>query len=476
MLPARQPHNPRRSTLARLLPRDRRSEDGPVEIHDTHYAVTSDGVYIAYQVLGDGPIDVVWQSDWPGNIDVELEDPFIAVWAREVASFARVIFHDRRGIGLSSRNVALPNLETRVADTLAVMDAVGSERPILVGFFESGAPNALLAASKPQRAHSMVWTEPNPRFAWAPDFPWGRTSADMERELRDIELWGTRAYGEAFLLDEASRGNAMPDSQDAIVAKTFAKASRNACTPDVARALAKIWYESDVRAILPAVQVPTLILKMNQDDDFDRAGYVASLIPGAELREIPGPEWSEETIRSLAEEVRRVAGVAPPATDLDRVLAAVLFTDIVGSTERLSEVGDAEWRSVLARHDERARMEIERHRGRYVDSTGDGLLATFDGPARAVRCAQAIRASVRDLGIQIRAGVHTGEVELEGPAVRGIAVHIGARVAALGGPSEILVSQTVKDLVAGSGLTFEDAGEHELKGVPETWHLYRVVS
>jgi len=448
----------------------------PVEIHDTHYVVTSDGVYIAYQVFGDGPIDVVWQSDWPGNIDVELEDPFVAVCAREVASFARVIFHDRRGIGLSSRNVALPNLETRVADTLAVMDAVGSERPILVGFFESGAPNALLAASKPQRVHSMVWMEPNPRFAWAPDFPWGRTSADMERELRDIELWGTRAYGEAFLLDEASRGNAMPDSPDAIVAKMFAKASRNACTPDVARALSKIWYESDVRAILPDVQVPTLVLKMNQDEDFDRAGYVASLIPGAELREVPGPEWSEETMRSLAEEIRRVAGVAPPATDLDRVLAAVLFTDIVGSTERLSEVGDAEWRSVLARHDERARTEIERHRGRYVDSTGDGLLATFDGPARAVRCAQAIIASVRDLGIRIRAGVHTGEVELEGPAVRGIAVHIGARVAALGGPSEILVSQTVKDLVAGSGLTFEDAGEHELKGVPEPWHLYRVVS
>ena len=456
----------------RLRPRNPRSEDASVEIHDTHYAITADGVYIAYQVFGDGPIDVVWQSDWPGNIDVELEDPFNALWLSEVASFARVIFHDRRGIGLSSRNVALPNLETRVADTLAVMDAVGSERPILVGVFESGAPNALLAASKPQRAQSMLWMEPNPRFAWAPDFPWGRTPEDMERELRDIELWGSRAYGEAFLLDEASRGNAMPESQSAI----FAKASRNACTPDVARALSRIWYESDVRAILPAVQVPTSILSMNQDEDFDRAGYVASLIPGAELRQIPGPEWSVETIRSFAEEVRRVAGVASPAADLDRILAAVLFTDIVGSTERLSEVGDAEWRSVLARHDERARTEIERHRGRYVDSTGDGLLATFDGPARAVRCAQAIGASVRDLGIQIRAGVHTGEVELQGPAVRGIAVHIGARVAALSGPSEILVSQTVKDLVAGSGLTFEDAGEHELKGVPDRWQLYRVVS
>jgi class 3 adenylate cyclase len=275
-----------------------------------------------------------------------------------------------------------------------------------------------------------------------------------------------------LLRDEASRGNVFPDYEAAIAAK----ASRNACTPDVARVLAKIWYESDVRGVLPAVQVPTTILTMGAtESDSDRAEYVASLIPGAELREIPGDAWTEETMRAWAEEIRRIAGVRPQAEDLDRVLATVVFTDIVGSTEHLSEVGDAAWRSILARHDERARAEIERHRGRYVDSTGDGLLATFDGPARAVRCAQAIASAVRDLGIQIRAGVHTGEVELDGDAVRGIAVHIGARVATLGGPSDVLVSQTVKDLVAGSGLVFEDRGEHELKGVPDRWHLYRVL-
>ncbi len=441
-----------------------------MEIPDTHYAVTPDGVYIAYQVFGDGPIDVVWQLDWPGNIDMEGEDPLSGLWIREVASFARVILHDRRGIGLSSRNVALPNLETRVSDLLTVMDAVGSERPILTGVFESGAPNALLAASKPERVHSMVWMEPNPRCAWASDYPWGRTPADMEAEFRDIELWGTFAYGRASLQVEASRGNVMPDSEGAFLAK----ASRNACTPDVARALTKIWYESDVRGVLPAMQVPTSILA--RTGDFDRAKYVVSLIPGAELREIPGDAWTEETVRAFAEEIRRVAGVRPPAEYLDRMLATVLFTDIVGSTEQLSRLGDAEWRSILARHDERARAEIERHRGRYVDSTGDGLLATFDGPARAVRCAQAIGSSVHDLGVQIRAGVHTGEIELDGDAIRGIAVHIGARVAALGGPSEVLVSQTVKDLVAGSGLVFEDRGEHELKGVPDRWRLYRVVN
>ena len=296
----------------------------------------------------------------------------------------------------------------------------------------------------------------------------------MEAELRDIEmLWGTLAYGRSFVQDEASRGNVLPD----VKSHSWRRRAETRARPTSHELSREIWYESDVRAILPAVQVPTTILSMVwQCSDHDRAHYVASLIPGAELREIAGDSWTPETARSFAEEVRRVAGVAPPAADLDRVLAAVLFTDIVGSTEQLSAVGDAEWRSILARHDERARAEIERHRGRYVDSTGDGILAIFDGPARAVRCAQAIGASVRDLGIQIRAGVHTGEVELDGGAVRGIAVHIGARVAALGGPSEVLVSQTVKDLVAGSGLTFEDAGEHELKGVPDRWHLYRVVS
>ena len=210
-----------------------------MEIPDTHYAITPDGVYIAYQVLGDGPVDVVWQEDWPGNIDVDFEDPNSALWIREVSSFARLILHDRRGIGLSSRNVTLPDLETRVSDMLTVMDAVGSERPMLAGIFESGAPNVLLAASRPERVHSIVWMEPIPRYAWARDYPSGRTSEDMEAEQRDIELWGTLAYARAFLQAEASYGNLIPDSYAAHIAK----ASRNACTPDIARALAKIWYE-----------------------------------------------------------------------------------------------------------------------------------------------------------------------------------------------------------------------------------------
>jgi class 3 adenylate cyclase/pimeloyl-ACP methyl ester carboxylesterase len=447
-----------------------------VDIADTRYAITPDGVYIAYQVLGDGPIDVVSQSDWPGNIDVEREHPLSKIWFEEVAAFSRLILHDRRGLGLSSRNVALPNLETRVSDLLVVLDAVGSERPLLSGIFESGAPNALLAATNPERVHSMVWQEPSPRFAWAPDYPWGRTPADMEAELRDIELWGSHAYGRAFLRDEGSRGNVdnvMPDVEAAFMAK----ASRNACTPDVARSLAQIWYDTDVRGVLPAVQVPTLILASpGRKDDFARANYVASLIPGAELREIGGEAWTEDDMRSTAEEIRRFAGVERKPVELDTILSTVLFTDIVGSTEKLASLGDHGWKQLVERHHAVVRDVLGRWRGAENDTAGDGFYATFDGPARAIRCAQEITVRVGDLGIEIRAGVHTGECELINDKVGGITVSIGARVAALAGPSEVLISQTVKDLVAGSGLRFEDAGEHELKGVPDRWRLYRVAS
>ncbi len=445
-----------------------------MEIPDTHYAKTPDGVYIAYQVFGDGPIDVVFLSDWPGNIDIEQEDPLAATWFRELASFSRVILHDRRGIGLSSRNVALPNLETRVADLLEVMDAVGSERPVLVGFFESGAPAALLAATQWERVHSLAWIEPNPRFAWAPDYPWGRKPAEMEAELLAIELWGTRAYGRAFLQDEADRGNVMPDA----MATYLAKASRNACTPDVAAELSRIWYESDVRSVLPTVQVPTLIQTWPARDnvDFARSQYVASLIPEAELREMPGRgAWTEEDMVASAEEIRRFAGVDRAPVELDTILSTVLFTDIVRSTEKQASLGDRGWKGLLERHHAVVREALGRWRGVENDTAGDGFYATFDGPARAIRCAQEVTERVRDLGIEIRAGVHTGECELIDDKVGGITVSIGARVAALADASDVLISQTVKDLVAGSGLRYEDAGEHELKGVPDRWHLYRVV-
>jgi class 3 adenylate cyclase/pimeloyl-ACP methyl ester carboxylesterase len=448
-----------------------------METRDTYYAKTPDGVYIAYQVIGDGPIDVVWQSDWPGNIDIEQEEPLAKVWLREVASFSRLILHDRRGIGLSSRNVALPNLETRVSDLLVVLDAVGSERPVLTGIFESGAPNALLAATRPELVNSMVWTEPTPRFAWAPDWPWGRTSHDMEGEVEDLELWGTMAYGRAFFAGEASLGNEFSNDPDTEAgAAWMAKASRNACTPDVARALAQIWYDTDIRAVLPSIQVPTLIqAKPGSPEDSERSSFIASLIPGAELQEMPGASWTEEHMRWAADGIRGFVGAERTPVELDTILSTVLFTDIVDSTQRQAALGDHGWKELIEQHHAVVRGSLVRWHGVENDTAGDGFYATFEGPARAIRCAQEVTHQVRDLGIQIRAGVHTGECELIDGKVGGLAVTIGARVAATAGPSEVRISQTVKDLVAGSGLSFEDAGQHALKGVPDSWHLYRVL-
>jgi class 3 adenylate cyclase len=437
---------------------------------DTHYVRAPDGAYLAYQVVGDGPVDVLDQVDWPGNLDMHWEDPDSELWYRELASFSRLILHDRRGIGLSSRNVPLPNLETRVADTLTVLDAVGSDSTVLSGTYESGAPNALLAATRPDRVRALVWVEPTPRFAWAPDYPWGRTDSERQEEVEDIEGWGTMAYGHAFAAKWGGVG-----SDPEAVAKAMARASRNACTPDVARALNEIWFETDVREVLPAVKVPTLILG-GADDPIaaERATYVASLIPGAEITLLPGPIFSDENERSAADAFRRFIGVERPAVELETVLSTVLFTDIVGSTERQATVGDRGWKELIQRHHAVVRTALQRWHGVEHDTAGDGFYATFDGPARAIRCGLEIAKRVRELGLEIRAGIHTGECERIEGKLAGITVSIGARVASLAEPSRVVVSQTVKDLVAGSGFSFEDAGEHELKGVPERWRLYRV--
>jgi class 3 adenylate cyclase len=435
-------------------------------IPETRYAKTPGGVHLAYQTAGEGPIDLVWQFDLIfGNVEL-IWETIVGDFLRELSSFSRLILHDRRGTGLSSRNVAPPDLETRVGDLGVILDAIGSERPVLGGYGEGGASNVLFAASRPERVNSVVWTEPAARTTWAPDYPWGADREYMERGAKaTAELWGSEGYGAAFAEVEAAAGNILPPEFVAMMGRL----SRHTATPDVAVTIDRIWFETDVRPILPSVTSPTLLLASWKDE----ADYVASLMPRAEVRILPASR-PENATASIGH-IREWLGVPPPAPNLDRVLAAVLFTDIEGSTERLVELGDTGWRSLLARHDEYARVEIERHRGRLVDSAGDGIFATFDGPARAVRCALAIMSSVRDLGIQIRAGVHTGEVELEGDAVRGIAVHVGARLAALAEPGQVLATSTVKDLVAGSGLIFEDRGEHELKGVPDRWRLYAVV-
>ena len=441
-----------------------------MDVPETGYARAEDGAYLAYQWVGEGPPDLVWQPDWPGNIDVEWEFPAHRALLTALASISRLILHDHRAIGLSSRNVPVPNLETRVADLLAVLDAVGTERPILVGVGSSGACNALLAATHPGRASGVAWLDPLPRTSWAPDYPWGRTTEAQERELDDLRYWGTSSYGQAFVDEQASFGNPVPAADAAV----FAKATRNACTPDVAIELSRMWAETDVRAVLPTIQTPTLIACQVQLGERELGKQVADQIPGATYVELDGTPWSEQTMEVAAEEIRRFAHVDRPAIELDTILATVLFTDIVGSTETQSRLGDHRWVSLIERHHAIVRSALDRWRGVEQDTAGDGFYATFEGPARAIRCAVDIANAVRELGIEIRAGLHTGECEVIDGKIGGLAASIGARVAAHAGPSEVLVSQTVKDLVAGSRLTFVDAGEHELKGVSGRWTLYRV--
>ncbi len=439
-------------------------------IPETHYARASDGTYLAYQVVGDGPVDLVWQFDWFGDVDLVWELAFYRSLFTELAGFSRLILHDRRGTGLSSRNVPVANLETRGSDTLTVMDTVGSDRAVLTGVFEGGSPNVLLAATRPDRVRSVVWLEPKARSVPAHDYPWGQTPDETEAERRALVQWGTAEYGRVFVeLENAHENEQMPRQAD-----VFARLSRHWCTPDVALELFEAWYETDVRGVLPSVQVPALLL-VHEDRPGRRAeaAAVASLMPAADLRTLSAP-WDEAGLPAWADEIRRFVGVDRPPTDLDTTLATVLFTDIVGATERQAALGNREWKVLVERHHAAVRQSLARWHGVERDTAGDGFFATFDGPARAIRCGLEAVARVSDLGLEVRVGLHTGECEIIDGKVGGLAVSIGARVAALAAPSEVLVSQTVKDLVAGSGLGFADAGEHELKGVPDRWRLHRV--
>ena len=442
-------------------------------IPETHYATTPDGVYIAYQVTGDGPIDIAWQSDWLGNVDVLWEGPVYGSLFRGMSSFARLILHDRRGTGLSSRNVPPPNLETRVDDLRVVLDAAGSARPVLAGLLEGGAPAVLLAAGDPGRVHSIVWWGPVARNVWSPDYPWGVRPEYVEMDKRQLEHWGTLEGARIWAEGEALNGRHFTEEE----VRSYAKLSRHTATPDVARELTRIWYETDIRAVLAAVNVPALLLDEHAtQNDVEETQYIASLMPQAEVRVLPRGASMTDVVPSVVDEMRAFVGIEAPMPELDTVLATVLFTDIVASTEKQSALGGRAWKELIQQHHAIVREGLARWHGVEVDTAGDGFYATFDGPARAIRCAVDITQRVRELGIEVRAGVHTGECEIVDGKCTGISVSIGARVASTAGPSEVRVSQTVKDLVAGSGLTFEDKGEHELKGVPDIWRLYRIVS
>jgi class 3 adenylate cyclase len=418
--------------------------------YETRYTKTPDGVFIAYRVTGNGPIDLSWQFDWEGNVDLVWEHPTLGPWFRGLASFSRLILHDRRGTGLSSRNVPPPNIETRAADLRVVLRTIDCERVVLAGAFEGGAVNAMLAAANPTLVHSLVWLEPAARAAWAPDYPWGGGPEYLAGGESALELWGTPEYGRAWADWEAPTSSAEERQFTSIL-------TRHTATPDVARELWRIWWETDIRGVLATVQVPALLAASDEEGHAEEMEHIASLMPDAKTTLLPTFEYGNDVL--YLDAIRDFVGIQRPAIELDTVLSTVMFTDIVESTEKQAELGDHGWKDLIENHHALVREALRRWAGVENDTAGDGFYATFDGPARAIRCAEEIRDRVGDIGIEIRAGVHTGECELINDKVGGIAVTIGARISAIAGPSEILISQTVKDLVAGSGLSFEDAGE-----------------
>lgn len=436
---------------------------------ETRYAKSGD-VSIAYQVVGDGPYDLVFVPPFTSTIERMWGMRRSREGLLRLAEFARLVILDKRGTGMSDRVPGMPPLEERMDDVRAVLDAVGSARAAVLGVSEGGPMSVLFAATYPDRCFALVFMSSSPRFAWAADWPWGATQEEDERDIADIEGgWGT---------DElvAKWYPAVPEDERALIARHM----RLATTPGGAVQLHRMNRQIDVRDILPTIAVPALVVHRTGDElDVRGARYTAEHIPGARLVELPGDDhfmFAADAdrviteIRSFLDEAWQ-AGEPEP----ERVLATVLFTDIVGSTAKAVELGDRRWAELVAAHHERVRRELARHRGRELDTAGDGFFAAFDGPARAIRCACAIRDAVRELGIEIRAGLHTGECEHVDGKVAGIAVSTGARVAALAGPDEVLVSATVRDLVAGSGLAFEDRGLHALKGIPEERRLYAVV-
>ena len=448
-----------------------------MDIPEIRYAKSGD-VHIAYQVVGDGPVDLVFIHDWIWNLELQWENPLCVSLLERLSSFSRLLLFDKRGNGLSDRTVDLDlfTLEVRMDDVRAVMDAAASEQAILFGYGDDGAPLAsVFAAAHPDRTRALILYETRAKVLKAPDYPWGYDGSALDVWSAEREsFWGTDAYARRWL-----RELAPSVANDDRIVRWYSRLLRQSASPGTEGAFSRWMAAVDLRGMLSAIHVPTLVLHRTGDRDvpIEAGRDVADRISGARFVELPGIDsapWAGDQEPLLAEVAAFVTG-SRTMGEVRRVLATVVFTDIVGSTEKAAQLGDTRWKELLAAHDERAKAEIERFRGRYVNTTGDGLLATFDGPARAVRCAKAIQEAVRPLGLEIRAGCHTGEIELDGEHVRGIAVHIGARVETLAGPGEVLVSSTVKDLVAGSGLVFADAGEHELKGVPDRWRLYRVV-
>jgi class 3 adenylate cyclase len=441
-----------------------------VDVPRTRYARSGD-LNIAYQVFGAGSVDLVYVPGWVSHVEEAWDSPDYAAFLRRLGSFARVLMFDKRGTGLSdpvSIN-RLPTLEERIDDVRAVMDAASSRRAAVFGVSEGGNMSVLFAASFPDRTTALVTFGVYAKRVWSPDYPWAPRPDQRAREIEVVE----RDWAQ---LDPTSLA---PDASAEQLA-TLARYIRRSASPGAAAALLRMNTEIDVRHVLPTVSAPTLVLHRTGDRDVhvEEGRWIASQIPDARFVELAGDDhvpWLGDSERVLAEIEEFLTGMRP-AEGTSRVLSTIVFTDIVGSTEIATQVGDVRWRQMLERHHAVVRGELARHRGVEVDTAGDGFFARFDGPARAIRCAAAILNAVRaEVGLELRAGIHTGECEIVGEKLAGIAVHIGARVAAAAKPGEVLVSSTVKALVAGSGIEFEDRGATQLKGIEEHWRLFRLI-
>jgi class 3 adenylate cyclase len=450
-----------------------------MERPQTNYAKSGE-LHIAYQVVGDGRPLVV-SDQWFGNVDAQWDFAPMRRFLERLGTFARLVLFDKRGTGLSDPVPmrAAPSLEEWMDDVRAVLDDAGIDRTAVLCGVGATYLGVLFAATYPERTTALVIVNGYPRMIRTEDYPWGRTREEIRAYVDRVQQrWGsggTMEFLAPSLLDE-----------DEETRRAFGRYERQWASPGAYAALTSTREGNDVRHILPAIRVPTLVVHRSGTRSASVSVYplpsgagrfMAEQIPGAKFVELPGDDtylWAGD-IEPVVGEVEEFLTGARHVPETDRVLTTVLFTDIVASTERAAELGDAAWKQLLSKHDELIRAELERFRGREIDAAGDGFLASFDGPARAIRCAEAMRDAVRGLELDIRAGLHTGEVEIAGERIRGIAVHTGARVAAVAGAGEVLVSQTVRDLVAGSGIEFEDRGVHSLKGVPGEWRLFAVV-
>jgi class 3 adenylate cyclase len=440
----------------------------------TRYA-RSGGVNIAFQVLGEGPPDLIWLPSMTHHVELAWESPAHVRLLNRFAAVARLLVFDKRGTGMSDRLGGAETLESRMDDIRMVMDAAGSERAVICGLGESGPLCVLFAATYPDRSWALVLVNSTPRFIRAPDMPWLQSRGEWEQRVETMALhWGETAFHEQAI----RASNPSISEQDL---PGFMRVFRLSVSPGAAAAYLRANADVDVRDVLPLVRVPTLVLQRVEVESSARSGrYLAERIPGARLVELPGRDLGpmfgdqERLFSELEAFLTTITEQARPTPETDRVLATVLFTDIVDATARAAQLGDRAWGRLLEEHHEVVRSQLRQFRGQEVDTAGDGFFATFDGPARAIRCASAIRERLTELHVEIRAGLHTGECELVDGKASGIAVHTGARVASRAEPGEILVSSTVKDLVAGSGIGFNDRGLYELKGIPGEWRLYAV--